>query len=119
RDPDRRAWHRALAAIEPDESVALELEHSAGRARNRGGIAAAAAFMERAAALTVDPVRRVDRLLAAAVAKHEAGASEAALALLAGAEGGPLDERQAAELELPRARIAFARPPRHESPVLP
>ena len=108
-DPDRRAWHRAQAAVGPDESVALELERSAGRARARGGIAAAAAFMERAATLTADPSRRIDRLLAAALAKHEAGASEAAMALLAGAQGGPLDEHQQARLELLRARIAFAR----------
>nr|MDQ3821817.1 AAA family ATPase [Actinomycetota bacterium] len=58
RDPDRRAWHRAHATVAPDEEVAVELEHSAGRAQARGGVAAAAAFLERATELTLDPARR-------------------------------------------------------------
>src|SRR3954452_9115285 len=78
-DPDRRAWHRAQAAAGPNEDVAAELERSAGRAQTRGGLAAAAAFLERAASLTVDPARGVDRMLSAAHAKHLAGASDAAL----------------------------------------
>jgi len=89
-DPDRRAWHRAQAAPGPDEDVAEELERSAGRAQARGGMAAAAAFLERAAMLTPEPARRARRLLAAARAKRDAGALDAALGLLVAVEAGPL-----------------------------
>jgi DNA-binding CsgD family transcriptional regulator len=107
-DPDRRAWHRAQAAPGPDEEVAAELEQSAGRAQRRGGLAAAAAFLERSAGLTLDPARRAQRALAAAQAKHQAGELEAALGLLAVAQAGPLDELQRARGDLLRAQIAFA-----------
>ena len=107
-DPDRRAWHRAQAAAGPDEEVADELERSAGRALERGGLAAAAAFLERAAGLTVEPLRRRERALAAAQAKQQAGAPDAALRLLAAAEQGPLGEFQRAQVGLLRAQIAFA-----------
>jgi DNA-binding CsgD family transcriptional regulator len=107
-DPDRRAWHRASAARGPDEEVAAELEQSAGRAQARGGIAAAAAFLERSAALTTDPARQARRALAAAQAEQRAGAPEAALELLAAVEAGPLDDLQRARVPLLRAQIAFA-----------
>ena len=102
-DPDRRAWHRAHAAAGLDEAVAAELERSADRAQRRGGVAAAAAFLERAAALTPDAARRGARALAAAQAKLEAGSREAAEELLATAELTPLDELQRAGLQRLRA----------------
>ena len=107
-DPDRRAWHRARATPGPDEEAAAELERSAGRAQARGGVAAAAAFLQRSAELTVDPARRAERALAAAQASFQAGAFEAAIALLATAETGALDEFQRARVDLVRGQIAFA-----------
>jgi DNA-binding CsgD family transcriptional regulator len=107
-DPDRRAWHRAHATTTPDEGIAAELELSAGRAAHRGGIAAAAAFFERAAELTPDPARRGRRALTAAQAKVESGAPEAAEKLLALAAICPLDDVQLARLARLRAQIVFA-----------
>ncbi len=106
-DPDRRAWHHAQATPGPDEDVAGELERSAGRAQARGGMAAAAAFLERAAMLTPDPGRRAQRLLAAARAQHDAGALDAALGLLVGVEAGPPDALRTAEVEHLRGQIAL------------
>jgi DNA-binding NarL/FixJ family response regulator len=107
-DPDRRAWHLAAAARGPDEEVARELERSAGRAQARGGVAAAAAFLQRAVALTKDPARRAERVIAAAEASFMAGAFDAALRLAATAEDGALDELQYARLDLLRGNVAFA-----------
>src|SRR5690554_4737024 len=106
-DPDRRAWHRAQAALGTDEEAAAALEHTAARARARGGLAAAAAFMEQATLLTPEPTRRATRALLAAQARHDAGAPEAAMALLAVAEAGPLDALQRARLQWLRAQITF------------
>ena len=117
-DLDRRAWHRAQATSMPDEDVATELERSAARAQARGGFAAAAAFLERSSVLTLDPALRAARALAAAQAKHEAGAFDEALTLAANAEVGPLDGLQRAELDLLRARISFAAERGNESPRL-
>ena len=117
-DPDRRAWHRAQATSMPDEDVAAELERSAARAQARGGFAAAAAFLERSSVLTLDPARRAARALAAAQAKHEAGAFDEALTLAANAEAGPLDGLQRAEVDLLRARISFAAERGNEAPRL-
>ncbi|MEV4807278.1 AAA family ATPase [Nonomuraea sp. NPDC049421] len=108
-DPDRRAWHRARAVLGTDETIALELERSAGRARARGGLGAAAAFLERAAVLTPDPADRAYRALSAAQAQHEAGASDAAFELLTIAVAGPLDGLHRARAERLRAQIEFAR----------
>jgi len=118
RDPDRRAWHRAQAAATPDEDVAQELERSAARAQARGGLAAAAALLERSVALSADPARRSERALAAAHAEHEAGGADAALELLAIAELGPLDELQRARAERLRARLAFAQRRGSDAPPL-
>ena len=107
-DPDRRAWHLAQATTGLDEDVAFELERSAGRAQARGGLAAAAAFLEKAVVLTPEPARRAQRALAAAQAKHQAGAFDAALRLVAVAESGPLNELQRAQADLLRGQIAFA-----------
>ncbi len=108
RDPDRRAWHLAAAAPGPDEKVAAELERSAGQAQARGGMAAAAAFLRRAAALTPLPALRSGRALAAAQASLQAGGLETAAELLATATAGPLDELQQALASLLRGQIAFA-----------
>ena len=108
RDPDRRAWHLAESTGGPDEDVAAELERAAGRVQARGGWAAAAAFLERAAALTPDPPGRAQRALAAAQAKYEAGAIADALTLLATAEAGALGDLERARVDLLRAEIAFA-----------
>ena len=104
-DPDRRAWHRALAALAPDAEIADELERSAERARARGGLAASAAFLERSSVLTLDPARRASRALAAAQATQQAGSLDEAQRLLASAEAGPLDPLERAQLEVLRAQI--------------
>ncbi|HEV2252562.1 MAG TPA: helix-turn-helix transcriptional regulator, partial [Streptosporangiaceae bacterium] len=117
-DPDRRAWHRAQASPGPDEEVAAELECSAGRAQARGGVAAAAAFVERAAALTLDPVRRAERALAAAQATYQAGAFDAALGLLGIAEAGPPDPLRRARADLLRGQVAFASSRGSDAPPL-
>ncbi|GAB2600620.1 ATP-binding protein [Pseudactinotalea suaedae] len=106
-DPDRRAWHRAQAVLGTDEEAAAELVRSAGRARARGGVAAAAAFLQHAVELTPDPATRAVRALEAAHAKHDAGASATALDLLGVADSGPLEALPRARLELLRAQIAF------------
>ena len=106
-DPDRRAWHRARATPGPDEEVAAELERSAGRAQARGGVAAAAAFLQRAVELTVDPARRAGRALAAAQASSRPARSRRRSGWGDG-RGGPLDELQRARADLLRGHVAFA-----------
>jgi DNA-binding CsgD family transcriptional regulator len=117
-DPDRRAWHRARAAAGPDEPVAAELARSAGRAQARGGLAAAAAFLEQAAELTPRPALRGARALAAAQAKFDAGSPDAAFRLLAIAATAPLDALQRARLERLRARLTFFRTRGSNAPAL-
>ncbi|GGK22308.1 LuxR family transcriptional regulator [Streptomyces camponoticapitis] len=108
-DPDRRAWHRAQAGIGPDDDVAEELERSATRARSRGGAVAAAAFMERAAALSLDATRRTARTLAAVQAHLDAGTTDTAAELLTTVENAALDELQRVAVDLLRGKIAFVR----------
>lgn len=108
-DPEGRAWHRAHACAGPDEQVAAELEQSAELVQARGGLAAAAAFLERATELTPDPVRRAVRAFRAAQAKFKSGSPEAALELLVSAEVGPIDDLQRARLQRLRGQIFFAR----------
>ena len=117
-DPDRRAWHLAGGAAGPNEDVALELERSAGQAQARGGFAAAAAFLQRALALTGDPTRRADRALAAAEASLGAGTFDVARGLLAAAEVAPLDELQRARLDLLRAEAAYSESRGSDAPGL-
>ncbi|MFJ5212372.1 ATP-binding protein [Streptomyces nigra] len=117
-DPDRCAWHRAQAVAGPDEDVAVALERSAGRARARGGLAAASAFLKQAAMLTLDPEKRVDRALAAAQAEIQAGAFDAARDLLVMAEPGTLTPRQRANAGLLRAQLAFVTHRGGEAPAL-
>jgi DNA-binding CsgD family transcriptional regulator/tetratricopeptide (TPR) repeat protein len=107
-DPDRRAWHLASAAPVADERVASGLEQAAARARARGGVAASAAFLARAAQLTPDPAVQGARAVAAAQAKSQAGAYVEALELLDGAQLAPLDERDRARADLVRGQVLFA-----------
>jgi DNA-binding CsgD family transcriptional regulator len=108
RDPDRHAWHGAHAAAGPDEDVAAELEGSAGRAQARGGLAAAAAFLERATALTLDPEKRAERALSAASVQVQAGGFEAARDLLSIAEAQVPNDFQQPRIELIQAELTFA-----------
>jgi DNA-binding CsgD family transcriptional regulator len=117
-DPDRRAWHRAHATPGLDEDVAAELERSAVSARARGGLAADAAFHERAAELTPDAQLRAQRLLAAAQSKRQAGAPEEALRLVAAAQAGPLSDLDSARAQLLHAQITFATTRGRDAPPL-
>jgi DNA-binding CsgD family transcriptional regulator len=116
-DPDRLAWHHAEAGTGPDETVAAELAESAARAQARGGVAAAAAFLERSAALTLSPGLRTERVLAAVQAKLSAGAFDVAAELLTTAETASLDQRQRARIDLLRGKLSFVRRRGGEKPT--
>jgi hypothetical protein len=116
-DPDRRAWHFALAASGSDEGVAAELERCAGQAQRRGGLAAAAAFLTRATELTADSIRRAERALAAAQTQLNAGEIDAARGLSEQAGAVAVDELQRARLEQLRGQIDAAETPGHAAPI--
>ncbi|MFF4761564.1 ATP-binding protein [Streptomyces sp. NPDC001292] len=117
-DADRRAWHRSQATVGPDEDVARALEASADRALARGGPAAAAAFLQRAVMLSDDPLRRTERILAAARRSLQAGAYDTTLDLLAAAEASALDERQGARVDLLRGHVGLASAVDSQAPAL-
>jgi DNA-binding CsgD family transcriptional regulator len=117
-DPDRRAWHRAHAVAGPDHDVAAELQRSAARAQARGGLAAAAAFLGRAAMLTLDPVQRSERALAAAAAHVQAGTLDAARDMLSIAEPQSLNDFQQARIDVIRAELAFVESRGGDAPAL-
>ena len=109
-DPDRRAWHRAHATGQPDEEVAAELIASADRAQARGGLAAAAAFWDRAVELTPNSADRTARALTAAQAKLLAGDLDSAKRLLAEISfSGELSGLNVVTADLLRAQAAFLR----------
>jgi DNA-binding CsgD family transcriptional regulator len=117
-DPARRGWHRAFGSPGPDDQIAAELENSASLAQARGGLAAAAAFLEKSVELTLDVTQRGRRAVAAADAKQEAGDPEAAAVLLGIAQAAPLDDLDRARVDLVRARGAFATNRRRDAPAL-
>jgi DNA-binding CsgD family transcriptional regulator len=117
-DPDRRAWHRAHAVAGPDHDVAAELQRSASRAQARGGFAAAAAFLGRAAILTLDPAQRSERALAAAAAHVQAGALGAAREMLSIAEPQSLNDFELARIDVIRAELAFVESRGGDAPAL-
>ena len=117
-DPDRRAWHRAQATDDTDEDVAAELEHCADHAQSRGGIAAAAAFLERASSLTQDPDHRADLALQAAELRWRSGDPDAARRLLAQVEAEPLDELRRARVHMVRGQLAFGSSNGRDAPSL-
>lgn len=117
-DPDRRAWHAAQAADGPDEDVAAGLDRAAGRARQRGGMAAEAVLLERATTLTPDPRQRGRRAVATAEAHFSAASPDRATEMASLADLCPLDPLDRARLARLRARILFARSRSDEASAL-
>jgi len=97
---DRRAWHLAAAAVDPDETIVLALEEAAARAAARAGHLASARALERAADLSADALARGRRLVKAAVAASTAGADEKAVSLAVRAQSLVTEP-------MPRAGIAL------------
>lgn len=106
---DRRAWHRAAASVEPDQTVAEELDEAAERALRRSGFAAASLAFERAASLTAEEQDRARRLVAAGENAWFAGRPKRAGLLFDRARplaGGPI---QRADADRGRALIQLYR----------
>ena len=108
-DADRKAWHRAVASVEPDPEVVEELEQAAQRARRRSGFAAASLAFERAAALSADDDLRARRLTLAAENAWLAGRVERAHVLLEGARPLVSDPIQRADIEANAGLIEMTR----------
>jgi DNA-binding CsgD family transcriptional regulator len=104
---DRRAWHLAAAATAPDETAAAALEQAATRARQRGGSAAVAIALERAARLSTNPTHRARRQIGAARAAYDVGWLDQAAELAAPDAGS--DESLLAEGAWIRAQVAYER----------
>jgi DNA-binding CsgD family transcriptional regulator len=105
-DPERRVWHRAMAAVDVDEEIAAALEAQAATARGRGAVSAAAAALERAATLSADPRLRGERLLGAAEIAYELGLTEVAGRMVAEAQQLGLGAFEAARLAWLRQMIS-------------
>jgi hypothetical protein len=117
-DEDRRTWHRAKAAVGPDEDVAAELERTAEQAQARGGLPAFAAFLERAVLLTADADQRSRRALAAATAMLHAGEPNGAARLLDLAAGKVPGDYGQIDVDLIRAQLAFTQSRSGDAPRL-
>ena len=106
-DPVRRVWHLAQSLDGPDAAMAEALERTADSVQKRGGSAAVAAFLARAAALTPDAASRARRELGAARARLQSGDPDGALSLLSLAEARGLDARLSAHAQLLRGQLSF------------
>ena len=115
---DHRAWHLAHASAGPDEQIAEGLVLAAERARARGGVAAAAAFLSHAVDLTPEPDRRAKRAFTAAQTAFDAGDPNTAGKLLTLANGLGTDEFLSARVDLLRAKLAFAARRGRDAPAL-
>ena len=107
-DPDHRAWHRSQAATGTDDEVAAELEYASGRALARGGLAAAAAILERSTQLSSTRPEVIRRGLTAARATYDAGAPDRAVELLTVLESGSLGPAEHAAVIRLRGQIAVS-----------
>jgi DNA-binding CsgD family transcriptional regulator len=97
-DPERKLWHRAMAAVGCDEDLAADLEDYADAAQRRGAMTVAAPTLERAAALTAEPRRKGKRLVRAAEVADELGLADVARRLVQQADSLELEPLETARL---------------------